>query len=94
MRNGLRLALERARRPVYCVVADGMWHARTFAKALLTFADSQIRVVILGPFPPPAADSIEQFIDQLHQRMTDTLEQLRATPTAPSPVATHPVTAG
>jgi 1-acyl-sn-glycerol-3-phosphate acyltransferase len=94
MRNGLRLALERARRPVYCVVADGMWHARTFAEALLTFADSQIRVVILGPFPPPATDSIEQFIDQLHQRMTITLDQLRTTPTTPSPVATDPITAG
>jgi 1-acyl-sn-glycerol-3-phosphate acyltransferase len=94
MRNGLRLALERARRPVYCIVADGTWHARTFAKALVSFADSQIRVVILGPFPPPAADSIEQFIDQLRQRMIETLEQLRMTSTAQTSVAADPVVAG
>ena len=94
MRNGLRLALERARRPAYCVVADGMWHARTFAKALVSFADTDIRVIVLGPFPPPASDSIEQFIDWLHQRMTDTLEQLRTTSTTQTSVATDPVAAG
>jgi 1-acyl-sn-glycerol-3-phosphate acyltransferase len=93
MRNGLRLALERAQRPVYCVVADGMWRARTFAKALVSFADTNVRVVILGPFPPPDTDSIDPFIDSLHQRMTTTLEQLRTTSTAQTSVATDTLSA-
>lgn len=90
MRSGLRLILQRAERPVYAIVADGMVRARTFADALAAFADLHVRVTILGPFPPPASDqaSIDAFIDMLRERMVAALDHLRS----PSPSA--PRTAG
>jgi len=78
MRNGLRITLARASRPIYCVVADGMAHIRTFADSFVRFADTHIRVVVLGPFDPPSDDAhVDAFIDMLHQRMTAALDQLR-----------------
>jgi 1-acyl-sn-glycerol-3-phosphate acyltransferase len=93
MRNGLRLILKRAGRPVYCVVADGMWHARTFADALVNFADTNVRVVILGPFPPPDPDSVDSFIDSLRERMTAALDQLRSSSVSQATGAAHPIAA-
>ncbi len=86
MRSGLRLVLKRARRPVYCVVADGVTHARTVADALTRFAGTRVRAVVLGPFPPPAGGdaAIDAFIDLLHARMTAALAELRGEP-APAP---------
>jgi 1-acyl-sn-glycerol-3-phosphate acyltransferase len=94
MRSGLRIILARAKRPVYCIVADGMVHARTFADALVRFADTDVRVVILGPFPPPDEASVDDFIDVLHERMVTALEQLRSSPAgqitdAADPIATR-----
>jgi 1-acyl-sn-glycerol-3-phosphate acyltransferase len=77
MRSGLRLVLERARRPVYCIVADGLWHARTTFDAATGFAGATCSVRILGPFAPPASD-YDRFIDELRDRMVATLEDLRA----------------
>lgn len=78
MRNGLRLTLARASRPIYCVVADGMAHIRTFADSFVRFADTHIRVVVLGPFDPPSDDAqVDAFIDMLHQRMTAALDAIR-----------------
>lgn len=85
MRSGLRIVLARAKRPVYCVVADGMVNARTFADALVNFADLDIRVVILGPFPPPDDDSVDEFIDSLRERMAKTLSELGRTPSQETP---------
>lgn len=85
MRNGLRITLARASRPVYCVVADGMSHARTFADAFSRFADTHIRVVVLGPFPPPSDDAhVDAFIDMLHQHMTAELDAMRQSANAPA----------
>jgi 1-acyl-sn-glycerol-3-phosphate acyltransferase len=78
MRTGLRLILPRARRPVYCIVADGMVQTRTTADALLHFAGTNVRATILGPFPPPDEASVDEFIDSLHARMTAALAQLRS----------------
>jgi len=78
MRSGLRIVLARAKRPVYCIVADGMVQTRTTADALLNVADTDVRAVILGPFPPPDESSVDDFIDSLHTRMTAALEQLRS----------------
>jgi 1-acyl-sn-glycerol-3-phosphate acyltransferase len=78
MRSGLRIILARAKRPVYCIVADGMVQARTTADALLHFAHTDVRAEILGPFQPPDDASIDDFIDLLHTRMTAALEQLRS----------------
>lgn len=78
MRNGLRIILTRAKRPVYCIVADGMVQARTTADALLHFADTNVRAEILGPFQPPDDESVDEFIESLRTRMIATLEQLRS----------------
>lgn len=80
MRTGPRLALTRARQPIYCIVADGMAHTRTFAESFVRFAGTRVRVVILGPFDPPPPASVDACIDELRQRMVTALAELRATP--------------
>ena len=92
MRSGLRLLLQRAQRPIYYVVSDGLWHARTIRESLHSFANSRVHVEIRGPIAPPGKDSIEPFIDDLHARMTATLADIRAH--APSPAAGAFETAG
>lgn len=77
MRSGLRLVLQRAKRPVYCIVADGLWHARTTFDAATGFAGATCSVRILGPFSPPS-DDIDAFINGLRDRMVATLEEMRA----------------
>ncbi len=80
MRGGLRLAFTRARRPVYCVVADGMTSARTTREALAQVAGGNVTVAIVGPFAPPAdrsAESTDVFIDMLHDSMTNALARMR-----------------
>ncbi|MGQ0713906.1 MAG: lysophospholipid acyltransferase family protein [Gemmatimonadaceae bacterium] len=81
MRTGLRLVLERASRPVYCIVADGLWHARTTFDAATGFAGATCSVRILGPFSPASSD-VDAFIDQLRDRMVATLDEMRAGGTA------------
>jgi 1-acyl-sn-glycerol-3-phosphate acyltransferase len=77
MRTGLRMVLERAKRPVYCIVADGLWHARTTFDAATGFAGATCSVRILGPFAPPPSD-IDGFIDGLRDRMIAELDAMRA----------------
>jgi len=80
MRGGLRIALTRASRPVYCVVADGMTSARTTREALAQVAGSKVSVAIVGPFTPPAdrsPESTDGFIDMLHDTMTNALARTR-----------------
>jgi len=77
MRSGLRLILQRAHRPVYYIVSDGLWHARTLKQAIHSFANSDVTVVIRGPFPAPAKENLDAFIDDLHARMTATLAEIR-----------------
>ena len=79
MTSGLELILARARRPVYCIVGDGMHRTRTFHDATRRFADSDIRIQILGPFDPPAEKGkIAPFLASLREHMVDTLGKLRA----------------
>jgi 1-acyl-sn-glycerol-3-phosphate acyltransferase len=77
MRTGLRLVIERARRPVYCIVADGLWHARTTFDAATGFAGATCSVHILGPFLPPSSN-IDEFIEGLRDRMVAELSAMRA----------------
>jgi 1-acyl-sn-glycerol-3-phosphate acyltransferase len=79
MASGLRLLLQRARRPVYCVVTDGIWRARRVAD-VFDFADMRADVVVLGPFAPPEADDLDRFIEQLRERMIAALADLRGVP--------------
>jgi 1-acyl-sn-glycerol-3-phosphate acyltransferase len=76
MRSGLRIVLTHAKRPVYCVVASGIQNARTFADVLVSFANLDVRVAVLGPLAPPDDDSVDDFIDSLHDRMTLALAEL------------------
>jgi len=82
MRNGLRIILSRAERPVYCVAVRGMVNARTFADGLANFADLDVHISIAGPIAPPPAGSddavIDEFIAALHARMTAMLAELDA----------------
>jgi 1-acyl-sn-glycerol-3-phosphate acyltransferase len=78
MRTGLRLVLERAKRPVYCIVSDGLWHARTTFDAATGFAGATCSVRILGPFSPPSSD-VDAFIDDLRDCMVAELDAMRAT---------------
>ena len=90
MRSGLRITLVRAKRPIYCVVADGMAHTRTFADSVTRFAGTHVTITIDGPFPSPEEEQVDDFIDFLHERMTATIVDMRpadaATPLrAPAP---------
>jgi 1-acyl-sn-glycerol-3-phosphate acyltransferase len=78
MTAGLRTILSRAGKPVYLIVVDGLWHARTTAEALFTFAGSRAKVRVLGPFAPPAKDEVEAFIGEMQARMVATLAGMRA----------------
>jgi 1-acyl-sn-glycerol-3-phosphate acyltransferase len=77
MKSGLALILPRAQRPVYCIVADGMWHARTIWDAMLRFAGLEVHARVLGPFEPPARGDVDAFLDDLRQRMIAEIERMR-----------------
>jgi len=77
MRRGPRLILSQAKRPVYIIVADGMWGARTFTDALIRLAGSRVRVKIAGPFVPPSPDDASESLDRLHDAMVNSLAELR-----------------
>jgi 1-acyl-sn-glycerol-3-phosphate acyltransferase len=88
MTRGLRVVLSRAPLPVYCIVADGMWHIRTLADSLVRVAGSHIHVRNIGPFQPPAADAeAPAFLDYVREQMIATLEDIRSgTPQRTSPL--------
>lgn len=88
MRGGLRIVLPRARRPVYCIVADGMTTARTTGEALTGVAGSQVEVTVLGPFDPPTEESVDEFIESMHRHMSEALSAMRAGDGAHEPHAT------
>jgi 1-acyl-sn-glycerol-3-phosphate acyltransferase len=77
MKSGLSLILPRAQRPVYCIVADGMWHARTFWDAALRFAGLQVHASVLGPFAPPKRGETDAFLDEMRERMIAEIERMR-----------------
>jgi 1-acyl-sn-glycerol-3-phosphate acyltransferase len=77
MKAGLRSVLERARRPVYVVVVDGFWRARTTSEAILHYAGIHGMVRVSGPFAPPAEAELDGFIDELRQRMCAELDAMR-----------------
>ncbi|HET6230063.1 MAG TPA: lysophospholipid acyltransferase family protein [Longimicrobiaceae bacterium] len=79
MPRGLTSILARAKRPVYCVVADGMWGARTMADAARQMAGAHVEAVVLGPFQPPEREEeLGAFIEQLRGRMVAALADIRS----------------
>ena len=77
MRAGLRAILLRAQRPVYLIVVDGLWRARTTADSLFHFAGSQGHVRIEGPFATPAEEGLDAFVEELRARMCSILDDMR-----------------
>jgi 1-acyl-sn-glycerol-3-phosphate acyltransferase len=82
MRQGPRLILTQSKRPVYTIVADGMWGARTFTDALAALGNSRIHIVVTGPFEPPTPETADAFLDQLRESMIATLAEMRRSPPA------------
>lgn len=81
MRAGLRAILARARRPVYLLVIDGLWRARTTADSLLHLAGMRGILHVLGPFDAPAEEAaLDAFVDELRQRMCAELLRMRGRP--------------
>jgi 1-acyl-sn-glycerol-3-phosphate acyltransferase len=78
MRQGPRLIVTYAHQPVYTIVADGLWGARTFTDALESIANCHIHVVVSGPFQPPAPEHADAFLDMLRSNMVTTLERIRS----------------
>jgi 1-acyl-sn-glycerol-3-phosphate acyltransferase len=82
MPSGLRIILSRAReRPVYLIVVDGFWHARTTSEALFTFAGTRGRAKVVGPFSVGDGE-IEPFVAAMEEKMRTILVELRAEPRA------------
>jgi 1-acyl-sn-glycerol-3-phosphate acyltransferase len=80
MRAGLRSILQRAQRPVYLLVVDGYWRARTTQDTLFHFAGTRGVLRILGPFPPPEEKDLDAYIAELRERMVQELHALRGVP--------------
>jgi 1-acyl-sn-glycerol-3-phosphate acyltransferase len=81
MKAGLRIILPRTReRPVYLIVEDGFWHARTAADALFSYAGTRGRVQVAGPFTLPATGDVNPFIEEMQERMVAMLAEIRAEP--------------
>jgi 1-acyl-sn-glycerol-3-phosphate acyltransferase len=78
MKTGLKLILRHSRSPVYVAVLDGLWQARTFGESIRRFADKSAQVVVLGPFPPPEPEAIDAFVDDMRERMKQTLADIRS----------------
>lgn len=79
MTRGLRVVLSRAPLPVYCVVADGMWHVRTLKDLFTKVGGSHIRARVIGPYqPPPDEADIPPFLEHVRQQMILTLEAIRS----------------
>jgi 1-acyl-sn-glycerol-3-phosphate acyltransferase len=96
MGAGLRHILARASdRPLYAIVADGLWPVRTFSDIAFRLAGSSVRAVALGPYTIPREhEKLPDFIEGVRGQMIATLADLRAPAPAPSALATRPELAG
>jgi 1-acyl-sn-glycerol-3-phosphate acyltransferase len=96
MPAGLQLVFRHAHdRPVYVIVADGLWRLRSLADITLRIAGSVCRVQVLGPFTIPA-DTREHaaFIASLRSEMLSALTRLRAAGTETARLASRPQPVG
>ena len=75
---GLLTVLRERRMPVYLIVTDGFWRARTFVDFVFRVAQIRGETVLLGPFePPPDDDALPAFINGLRDTMIERLDQMR-----------------
>lgn len=83
MPGGLNVVFSRAQRPVYAIVADGMWRSRTLKDAFFRLAGLRVKVRVIGPFHlPEDKTEIPAFVDHVRSRMIETLDDLRRTDAA------------
>lgn len=76
---GTEAALRARRLPVYLVVTDGFWRARTLRDFVLHVGEVQGRTELLGPFEPPAErDELPGFVERLRDTMVAHLAAMRA----------------
>jgi 1-acyl-sn-glycerol-3-phosphate acyltransferase len=77
-RSGLRKLLGARRWEVHMVVADGLWQSRSVREFLSGVPGMEVELTHRGPFESPEPDGdLEAFMDELEERMKDTLEELR-----------------
>jgi 1-acyl-sn-glycerol-3-phosphate acyltransferase len=78
-RRGLKVILESRQWSVYLVVADGLWQVARLDDFVRSVSSVRARIVRLGPFTSPApGESMEDFMDEMKERMQEALEELRA----------------
>ena len=77
MTAGLRTILQRAKRPVYLLVVDGFWRARSSAELLTHFAGQEGDLRIIGPLNPPEEGPVDAFVEGLRERMVAELHDMR-----------------
>jgi 1-acyl-sn-glycerol-3-phosphate acyltransferase len=78
-RRGIRILLENRQWEVYLLVADGFWQAARLKDFVATVSTVRGRMVRLGPFTsPPPGEPVDAFIDEMRERMEETLSELRA----------------
>jgi 1-acyl-sn-glycerol-3-phosphate acyltransferase len=79
MSAGLRQILPRTtHRPVYVVVADGLWPVRTFSDVAFRLAGTSVRALVLGPYTiPQEREKLGEFIEGLRRQMITGLQTLR-----------------
>jgi len=92
MTGGLRLVLRRtSNRPLYLIVADGLWGLARFSDIATRMGDREVRVCVQGPFTIPPDDREHvAFIDAMRSEMIAMLERLRVPTTEAVPVGTRP----
>jgi 1-acyl-sn-glycerol-3-phosphate acyltransferase len=96
MASGLQLVFRHTQdRPVYIIVADGLWRLRSASDIALRIAGTLCTVQVLGPYTVPAdSREHEAFIDALRAEMLTMLTRLRATGAETAPLASHPQPVG
>ena len=80
MTSGLRMLFRRAsHRPLYLVVADGMWQLRSFNDIAFRIAGSRVAAEVLGPYQIPSEPGEhEAFAVSLRDVMVATLARMRS----------------
>lgn len=92
MTGGLRLVLRRtSNRPLYLIVADGLWGLARFSDIATGMGDRIVRVSVQGPFTIPPDDREHvAFIGAMRSEMIAMLERLRVPTTEAVPVGARP----
>ena len=96
MSAGLKLVLARVvERPIYVIVADGLWTLRSFSDVALRLAGTSVRAIALGPYTiPPEREKQPEFVEFLRRQMIEGLARLRDVSPEKDRLAAEPQMAG